>query len=167
MLEQLLSNIICILLRIIWIFQDLFDIKFLPSMELQSWCKTHTKRPEFFKLIPRSLFDLVEKCLTVNPRLRLSADEALRHEFFASCHESLRKQRMLRQGLSLDSANVQSDHLLHGQSQGSSDLWKEWGWSAFLKAQYFNWNAQPVSIYAGCHNHCYDILSFLTHLFFA
>ncbi|KAM4072294.1 hypothetical protein ACB094_11G127600 [Castanea mollissima] len=101
---------------------DLFDIKFFPSMELQSWCKTHTKRPEFFKLIPRSLFDLVEKCLTVNPRLRLSADEALRHEFFASCHESLRKQRMLRQGLSLDSANVQSDHLLHRQSQVSLDL---------------------------------------------
>ncbi|KAM3733342.1 hypothetical protein ACB098_11G128300 [Castanea mollissima] len=101
---------------------DLFDIKFLPSMELQSWCKTHTKRPEFFKLIPRSLFDLVEKCLTVNPRLRLSADEALRHKFFASCHESLRKQRMLRQGLSLDSANVQSDHLLHRQSQVSLDL---------------------------------------------
>nr|XP_023896576.1 uncharacterized protein LOC112008481 [Quercus suber] len=40
---------------------ELFDIKFFLSMELQSWCKTHTKRPEFFKLIPRSLFDLVEK----------------------------------------------------------------------------------------------------------
>ena len=80
------------------------------------------KRPDFFKLIPRSLFDLVEKCLTVNPRLRLSADEALRHEFFVSCHENLRKQRMLRKGLSLESANVQSDHFLHRQSQVSLDL---------------------------------------------
>ena len=121
-LEQLVSNINCILLKITCIWQELFDIKFLPSMELQRFCKIHTKRPEFFKLIPRSLFDLVEKCLTVNPRLRLSADEALRHEFFVSCHESLRKQRMLRKGLSLESANVQSDHLLHRQSQVSLDL---------------------------------------------
>ncbi|CAL9006665.1 unnamed protein product [Prunus brigantina] len=49
------------------------DIKPLPSMELQSWCKARTKRARFFKPIPRSLFDLVDKCLTVNPRLRISA----------------------------------------------------------------------------------------------
>ncbi|KAK9273516.1 hypothetical protein L1049_018326 [Liquidambar formosana] len=58
---------------------ELFDIKYLPSVELQNWCKINTKRPDFFKLIPRSLFDLVDKCLTVNPRQRISAEEALRH----------------------------------------------------------------------------------------
>ncbi|XP_061998260.1 uncharacterized protein LOC133715673 isoform X1 [Rosa rugosa] len=77
---------------------ELFDVKCLPSMKLQRWCKAHTKRSEFFNLIPRSLFDLVDKCLTVNPRLRISAEEALNHEFFAPCHESLRKHRMSRRG---------------------------------------------------------------------
>ncbi|KAL5560514.1 hypothetical protein UlMin_036725 [Ulmus minor] len=90
---------------------ELLDIQSLPSTELQSWCKVHTKRPEFFKQIPRSLFDLVDKCLMVNPRLRISAEEALRHEFFASCHESLRKQRMLRCEVSVDTNNP-----VHGQS---------------------------------------------------
>ncbi|PON58821.1 Serine/threonine protein kinase [Parasponia andersonii] len=73
---------------------ELLDIQSLPSMELRSWCRAHTRRPEFFKLIPTSLFNLVDKCLTVNPRLRITAEEALRHEFFASCHESSRKLRM-------------------------------------------------------------------------
>ncbi|KAJ4956634.1 hypothetical protein NE237_013417 [Protea cynaroides] len=82
---------------------ELFDIQALPSMGLQEWCEVNTKRPDFLELIPRSLFDLVDKCLTVNPRLRISAEEALTHEFFASCHKNLRKQRLLRQGLSLDS----------------------------------------------------------------
>uniref|UniRef100_A0A5B7BJ09 non-specific serine/threonine protein kinase n=1 Tax=Davidia involucrata TaxID=16924 RepID=A0A5B7BJ09_DAVIN len=98
---------------------ELFDIQYFPSVELQNWCKTNTKRPEFLKLIPRSLFDLVDKCLTVNPRLRITAEEALRHEFFAPCHESLRKQRMLRQGFSLDST---SDHFVCGQSQVSVNI---------------------------------------------
>ncbi|KAM2851424.1 hypothetical protein PS2_027550 [Malus domestica] len=56
-------------------------------MKLQSWCKARTKRGQFFRQIPRSLFDLVDKCLTVNPRQRISAKEALQHEFFAPCHE--------------------------------------------------------------------------------
>lgn len=76
--------------------QELLDVKSLPSMKLQSWCKAHTKRAEFLNLVPRSLFDLVDKCLAVNPRLRISAEEALSHEFFAPCHESLRKHRMSR-----------------------------------------------------------------------
>ncbi|KAJ9680535.1 hypothetical protein PVL29_019762 [Vitis rotundifolia] len=101
---------------------ELFDIQFLPSVELKHWCKLNTKRPEFFKLIPRSLFDLVDKCLTVNPRLRISAEEALRHEFFAPCHESLRKQRMLRRGPRLESGDYRSGHLEHGNSQVSLDL---------------------------------------------
>ncbi|XP_050106180.1 uncharacterized protein LOC126585720 isoform X2 [Malus sylvestris] len=66
---------------------ELLDIKSLPSMKLQSWCKARTKRGQFFRQIPRSLFDLVDKCLTVNPRQRISAKEALQHEFFAPCHE--------------------------------------------------------------------------------
>ncbi|XP_043725843.1 cell division cycle 7-related protein kinase-like [Telopea speciosissima] len=82
---------------------ELLDIQALPSMGLREWCEVNTKRPDFLELIPRSLIDLVDKCLMVNPRLRISAEEALRHEFFASCHENLRKQRLLRRGLSLDS----------------------------------------------------------------
>ncbi|CAL5429594.1 unnamed protein product [Camellia sinensis] len=92
---------------------DLYDVKFLPSMKLRDWCKQNTKRPEFFEVIPRSLFDLVEKCLTVNPRLRISAEEALRHEFFTPCHDGLRNERLLRKGLSLDSG---TSHFLHRQT---------------------------------------------------
>ncbi|KAL7188505.1 hypothetical protein ACSBR1_038382 [Camellia fascicularis] len=91
---------------------DLFDVKFLTSTRLRDWCKQNTKRPEFLEFIPRSLFDLVEKCLTVNPRLRISAEEALRHEFFAPCHDGLRQERLLRKGLNLDSRTTQ---LLHRQ----------------------------------------------------
>ncbi|KAK9275370.1 hypothetical protein L1049_022634 [Liquidambar formosana] len=86
---------------------DLFDVQSLPSTKLWAWCKENTKRPEFLKEIPRSLFDLVDKCLMVNPRLRISAEEALRHEFFAPCHEGLRRQRLLRQGLSLEAGTSQ------------------------------------------------------------
>ncbi|KAK9910958.1 hypothetical protein M0R45_034891 [Rubus argutus] len=89
---------------------ELLDVKSLPSMKLQSWCKAHTKRAEFLSLVPRSLFDLVDKCLAVNPRLRISAEEALSHEFFAPCHESLRKHRMSRR----DSMGAQND-LVHEQ----------------------------------------------------
>lgn len=95
--------------------QELFHIRSFPAMDLQSWVKAHTRRPDFFKLIPRSLFDLVDKCLTVNPRLRITAEEALKHEFFNSCHESLRKQRMLRRGSSLNSANGTGE-VVRGQS---------------------------------------------------
>ncbi|XP_022156976.1 uncharacterized protein LOC111023802 isoform X2 [Momordica charantia] len=94
---------------------ELFHIRSFPAMDLQSWVKAHTRRPDFFKLIPRSLFDLVDKCLTVNPRLRITAEEALKHEFFNSCHESLRKQRMLRRGSSLNSANGTGE-VVRGQS---------------------------------------------------
>ncbi|CAL5436763.1 unnamed protein product [Camellia sinensis] len=85
---------------------DLFDVKFLTSTRLRDWCKQNTKRPEFLEFIPGSLFGLVEKCLTVNPRSRISAEEALWHEFFAPCHDGLRKERLLREGLSLDSGTT-------------------------------------------------------------
>ncbi|XP_022871047.1 cell cycle serine/threonine-protein kinase hsk1-like isoform X2 [Olea europaea var. sylvestris] len=93
---------------------DLFDVKYLPSVKLRDWCESNTRRLDFLESIPRSLFDLIDKCLTVNPRLRISAEEALRHEFFSSCHETIRRHRLQRQGLSLDSGITR---IQHGQSQ--------------------------------------------------
>ncbi|XP_071916732.1 uncharacterized protein [Coffea arabica] len=98
----------------------LLDIKSLPSIKLQDWCKHNNRRPDFLEVIPGSFFDLVDKCLTVNPRLRISAEEALRHEFFTPCHEALRKHRLLRQEASLDSAS--SCVLLHEQSQKCAEV---------------------------------------------
>ncbi|XP_077237464.1 protein kinase superfamily protein [Tasmannia lanceolata] len=85
--------------------EDLFDIQALPSMGLREWCEMNTRRPDFQELVPGSLFDLVDKCLVVNPRLRISAEEALRHKFFVPCHEALRKQRLLRRTLISESEN--------------------------------------------------------------
>ncbi|RWR86786.1 putative serine/threonine-protein kinase cdc7 isoform X1 [Cinnamomum micranthum f. kanehirae] len=84
---------------------DLLDIQSLPSIDLRVWCESNTRRPDFHEMAPWSLFDLVDKCLTVNPRLRISAEEALRHEFFTPCHEALRKNRLLRQSLSSESGS--------------------------------------------------------------
>ncbi|XXG41925.1 hypothetical protein AAC387_Pa01g2291 [Persea americana] len=84
---------------------DLLDIQSLPSIDLRVWCELNTRRPDFHEMAPWLLFDLVDKCLTVNPRLRISAEEALRHEFFAPCHEALRKNRLLRQSLSSESGS--------------------------------------------------------------
>ncbi|XP_074574807.1 uncharacterized protein LOC141831349 [Curcuma longa] len=81
--------------------QELYDVRWLRSLELKEWCILNTRRPEFIEAIPDSLFDLVNKCLTINPRCRIAADEALAHEFFAPCHESLRRQRMLRREAAL------------------------------------------------------------------
>ncbi|KAI9087046.1 hypothetical protein K1719_031007 [Acacia pycnantha] len=78
---------------------DLYDRQSLPSLQLRDWCIMNTKRPEFLEVIPGSLFDLLDKCLIVNPRLRLSAEEALQHEFFAPCHEILRKERQCKKEL--------------------------------------------------------------------
>ncbi|KAB5564147.1 hypothetical protein DKX38_004201 [Salix brachista] len=92
---------------------DLYNMQSLPPTTLWKWCKVNSKRQDFLDAVPSSLIDLVDKCLTVNPRLRISAEDALKHEFFAPCHESLRKQKLLRQGHSLDSrTNIPS----HGQS---------------------------------------------------
>ncbi|KAL9387510.1 hypothetical protein Peur_020634 [Populus x canadensis] len=93
---------------------DLYNMQSLPPTTLWEWCKLNSKRQDFLDAVPSSLIDLVDKCLTVNPRLRISAEDALKHEFFAPCHENLRKQKLLRQGPSLDSRtnNIPS----HGQS---------------------------------------------------
>lgn len=100
--------------------QDLLDVKSLRSLKLQDWCKQNTRRPEFLDLIPRSLFDLVDKCLTVNPRLRISAEEALRHEFFYPCHKALRNHRLLKHERA--SADIGSNLILNGQSQTYEEI---------------------------------------------
>ncbi|KAG6635827.1 hypothetical protein CIPAW_11G069600 [Carya illinoinensis] len=92
---------------------DLYNTQCLPSIKLQDWCETNTKRPEFLEEIPKALFDLVDKCLAVNPRVRIGAEEALQHEFFAPCREGLRRERLRRHGFSLNSGTTQS---LHTQS---------------------------------------------------
>ncbi|XP_016464884.1 uncharacterized protein LOC107787793 [Nicotiana tabacum] len=79
---------------------DLFDLKSLSPVRLRDWCLRNTRKQGFLEIIPHSLIDLVDKCLTANPRLRISAEEALRHEYFSPCHEALRKHRLYRQGLS-------------------------------------------------------------------
>ncbi|XP_073130581.1 uncharacterized protein [Henckelia pumila] len=82
---------------------DLLDAKYMLPVKLLDWCVQNTRRPQFLENIPKSLLDLVDKCLTVNPRLRISAEEALKHEFFASCHVAVRKQKLHRQGATLSS----------------------------------------------------------------
>ncbi|KAL5061482.1 hypothetical protein RYX36_023219 [Vicia faba] len=83
---------------------ELFDDQYLQSYDIESWCKTHTKRPEFVDQVPKSLFDLIDKCLTVNPRSRISVEEVLRHEYFAQCNDIMRKTRILRRGLGLETS---------------------------------------------------------------
>ncbi|XP_020586186.1 serine/threonine-protein kinase ppk18 [Phalaenopsis equestris] len=88
---------------------DLLEVGSLKSMKLSDWCAKNTRRPEFLELIPESLFDLVDKCLTVNPRCRFSAEEALMHKFFAPCHESIRKLRLLRKVATSDPSSSGSN----------------------------------------------------------
>ncbi|PUZ40077.1 hypothetical protein GQ55_9G395600 [Panicum hallii var. hallii] len=87
---------------------DLFDIKSLHSVDLREWCAANARRPEFLKSIPESFFDLVDKCLAVNPRCRLSSEDALKHEFFAPCRDSFRKLKMLKRSAGSDAASSSS-----------------------------------------------------------
>ncbi|KAG8476845.1 hypothetical protein CXB51_030155 [Gossypium anomalum] len=75
--------------------EELYGKQSLTSMNLRQWCRINTKRRDFLTEIPSSLYDLVDNCLTVNPRLRITAEDALKHEFLASIHENLGKQRTL------------------------------------------------------------------------
>ncbi|EOA15987.1 hypothetical protein CARUB_v10004105mg [Capsella rubella] len=77
--------------------KELYESTYLKGMELRKWCKLSTKRREFLDAIPRSLLDLVDRCLTVNPRRRISAEDAMKHDFFYPVHETLRSQRLLKQ----------------------------------------------------------------------
>lgn len=86
--------------------QELFDMKSLSPVKLRDWCSRNTRKSDFLDIIPESLLDLVDKCLVSNPRLRISADEALRHEFFAPCLETLKKQKLQRQRFSQESQDL-------------------------------------------------------------
>lgn len=88
------------------LLQELFDPKYLASKDLRDWCGLNTRKPDILQDIPIQFFDLIDKCLTVNPRSRISAEEALQHEFFAPCREQLKRHRQSRQGLSLDSKSA-------------------------------------------------------------
>ncbi|XP_031501927.1 uncharacterized protein LOC116265467 isoform X2 [Nymphaea colorata] len=81
---------------------DLLDISAVPSMKLRDWCEQNSRKPDFLKRMPDSLFDLLDKCLTVNPRLRIDAEAALEHEFFSPCREAIRNNRIRRRGLTSD-----------------------------------------------------------------
>ncbi|VYS62975.1 unnamed protein product [Arabidopsis thaliana] len=59
--------------------------------------RTQHKRRQFLDAIPRPLLDFVDRCLTVNPRRRISAEDALSHEFFHPVDETLRNQMLLKQ----------------------------------------------------------------------
>lgn len=85
---------------------ELFDMKSLSPVKLRDWCSRNTRKSDFLDIIPESLLDLVDKCLVSNPRLRISADEALRHEFFAPCLETLKKQKLQRQRFSQESQDL-------------------------------------------------------------
>ncbi|CAI0534989.1 unnamed protein product [Linum tenue] len=77
---------------------ELYNNQSLQSLPLREWCKINTKRRGFLDQVPTSLIDLVDKCLTVNPRSRISCDDALKHEFFAPLHEMIKKHKLTRQG---------------------------------------------------------------------
>ncbi|XP_020094583.1 probable serine/threonine-protein kinase cdc7 isoform X2 [Ananas comosus] len=85
---------------------ELLDVRYLRSLDLREWCMSNTRRLDFIEMAPDSLFDLVNKCLTVNPRRRITAEEALMHDFFVPCHERLRKQRILRKAVVSDPGSL-------------------------------------------------------------
>ncbi|XP_042009363.1 probable serine/threonine-protein kinase cdc7 isoform X2 [Salvia splendens] len=73
---------------------DMLDVRYMAPITLQDWCAQNARRQDFFDAMPSSLFDLVDKCLMVNPRQRITADEALAHDFFAPCRKALRNHRL-------------------------------------------------------------------------
>jgi len=73
-------------------------------VDLREWCAANTRRPDLLEMIPNSFFNLVDKCLAVNPRCRPSSVDVLRHEFFAPCHDSFRKLRMPRRSAGSNAA---------------------------------------------------------------
>lgn len=91
-----------------FMLQELYQVQSLGSTKLEEWCKQISRRPDFIEVIPSSLIDLVDKCLMVNPRSRLSAEDALHHEFFAPCHKLAEKHKLLRQRQSIDPRTMRS-----------------------------------------------------------
>uniref|UniRef100_A0A1J3JYU9 non-specific serine/threonine protein kinase n=1 Tax=Noccaea caerulescens TaxID=107243 RepID=A0A1J3JYU9_NOCCA len=98
--------------------EELYDPRYLKGMEFRKWCELNTKRRDFLDAIPGSLLDLVDKCLTVNPRLRISAEDALKHDFFRSIHETLRSKRLSKQQQTQSLPSVVADSV--GQTEA---LW--------------------------------------------
>ncbi|KAI5078553.1 hypothetical protein GOP47_0006224 [Adiantum capillus-veneris] len=68
--------------------KELEALKVEPT-SLSLWCEKNTKRQNGLPLVPLCVFDLLEKCLQIDPKNRISAKEALQHEFFDSCRDSV------------------------------------------------------------------------------
>ncbi|XP_078440417.1 protein kinase superfamily protein isoform X2 [Wolffia australiana] len=76
---------------------ELLEVEWLRRTRVEEWCRRNGKRGVgLVEAAPDEMWDLVDRCLSVNPRLRISAEEALAHDFFAPCRDSLRRQRALR-----------------------------------------------------------------------
>jgi serine/threonine protein kinase len=56
-------------------------------MPVFNWFTTYARRSEMRDRIPPELCDLLEKCLQVDPNIRIDASEALSHDFFKSVEE--------------------------------------------------------------------------------
>ncbi|MCO5582854.1 hypothetical protein L7F22_036755 [Adiantum nelumboides] len=68
--------------------KELMALKVEPT-SLPLWCEKNTKRHNVLPLVPPCFFDLLDRCLQIDPRNRISAKEALQHEFFDSCRDSV------------------------------------------------------------------------------
>ncbi|CAM6127383.1 unnamed protein product [Calypogeia fissa] len=52
-----------------------------PGVSVEEWSEKHSRRTDLKGRIPTTLHDLIEKCLDVNPETRITAEEALLHQF--------------------------------------------------------------------------------------
>ncbi|CAM6107749.1 unnamed protein product [Calypogeia fissa] len=55
-----------------------------PGVSVEEWSEKHSRRTDLKGRIPITLHDLIEKCLDVNPDTRITAEEALLHQFCSS-----------------------------------------------------------------------------------
>ena len=56
-------------------------------LSVMDWCSTYARRVEMRERLPPALYDLLEKCLLVDPDTRIDASRALCHDFFSPIHE--------------------------------------------------------------------------------
>jgi len=61
-----------------------FETLNYKSMTVMDWFTAHARRCEMRDKVPPDLCDLLEKCLQVDPKIRIEASDALSHEFFKS-----------------------------------------------------------------------------------
>ncbi|KAL2634144.1 hypothetical protein R1flu_005623 [Riccia fluitans] len=52
-----------------------------PPVTIKEWCERHSRRSDLKGKVPAELFDLLERCLDVDPDSRITAEEALKHQF--------------------------------------------------------------------------------------